>query len=237
MTEDDLFILSPASPATVAEAACSGCGGDLGVPWSKGDLKRGELAALYLGGADDGSRLPLQSRPAAYWPDGSIKWSLHSAVCPEGSTAGYTLERSAGQRAVHAAFQVSVEETEEAYIVDTGSIRCTVVKHGPGVISRIIRRGTAESGGPDGDHGYSGAAETGLGSGAGVSKLVCSGSELVCLREQRDILSGELTLRQERFTGVTLKASLEEQGPVRAVIRLDGRHRSTRGPGNGFLIL
>ncbi|MEK5467061.1 hypothetical protein MKY64_18750 [Paenibacillus sp. FSL R7-0210] len=199
-----------------------------GVPWSKGDLKRGELAALCLGGgADDGSRLPLQSRPAAYWPDGSIKWSLHSAVCPEGSTAGYTLERSAGQNTVPAAFEVSVKETEESYIVDTGSIRCTVVKHGPGVISRIIRRDTAESGRPDGDHGYYGAAEAWLGLGSG--KMVCSGSELVCLREQRDILSGELTLRQERFTGVTLKASLEERGPVRAVIRLDGRHRSTKG--------
>ncbi|MEK3763069.1 hypothetical protein MKZ07_32300 [Paenibacillus sp. FSL P4-0338] len=244
-----------------------------GVPWSKGDLKRGELAALYLGGADNGSRLPLQSRPAAYWPDGSIKWSLHSAVCPEGSTAGYTLQRSAGQSAVSAAFQLSVAETEEAYIVDTGSIRCTVVKHGPGVISRIIRRGTAESGGPDDDHGYYRATEAVTGSGAGTSagvsvgtvageragasadvsvatdagadsagaaigaanqpcpaeQLVCSGSELLCLREQRDILSGELKLRQERFTGVTLKASLEERGPVRAVIRLDGRHRSTRG--------
>ncbi|MBP2115231.1 hypothetical protein [Paenibacillus silagei] len=268
-----------------------------GVPWSKGDLKRGELDALCLSGADDGSCLPLQSRPAAYWPDGSIKWSLHSAVCPEGNTAGYTLERSSRQSAVSAAFRVSVEETEEAYIVDTGSIVCTLVKHGPGVISRIIRRDTAESGGADGDHGYYGAAEAGLGSGAGAEvsagvddsvvvevsvgadvgagaevsagvdesadaeisagagmsaatdviaesvgattsaarqpctaeQLVCSGSELVCLREQRDILSGELTLRQERFTGVTLKASLEERGPVRAVIRLDGRHRSTKG--------
>lgn len=300
-----------------------------GVPWSKGDLKRGELDALCLGGgADDGSRLPLQSRPAAYWPDGSIKWSLHSAVCPEGSTAEpvgstaeYRLERSAGQSAVPAAFQVSVEETKEAYIVDTGSIRCTVVKRGAGVITRIIRRNTAEYGGADGDYGYSGAAEDVIGSdagtsagvsadadvsagvgadadadvsaGAGVSadadvsacvgagadadvssgaevsvgaevsadanmsadtgmssatgaesvgvttsaakqpspaeQVVCSGSELVCLREQRDILSGELTLRQERFTGVTLKACLEERGPVRAVIRLDGRHRSTRG--------
>lgn len=159
-----------------------------GVPWSKGDLKRGELAALCLSGADDGSCLPLQSRPAAYWPDGSIKWSLHSAVCPEGSTAGYRLERSAGQNAVPAVFGVSVAETEEAYIVDTGSIRCTVVKHGPGVISRIMRRDTAESGGPDSDCGYSGASEAGLGLGSG--KMVCSGSELVCLREQRDILSG-----------------------------------------------
>lgn len=106
-----------------------------GVPWSKGDLKRGELAALCLKGAAEDFSLPLQSRPAAYWPDGSIKWSLHSAVCPEGSTAGYTLERSAELSVVPAAFEISVEETEEAYIVDTGSILCTVVKHDPGVIS------------------------------------------------------------------------------------------------------
>lgn len=146
MTEDDLFIFGPAGPVTVAEPACCGCGVTWGVPWSKGDLKRGELAALCLKGAAEDFSLPLQSRPAAYWPDGSIKWSLHSAVCPEGNTAGYRLERSAGQSAVSAAFQVSLEETEEAYIVDTGSIRCTVVKRGAGVISRIIRRDTAESG-------------------------------------------------------------------------------------------
>lgn len=65
--------------------------------------------------------------------------------------------------------------------------------------------------------------------GCRSEQLLCSGSELVCLREQRDTLSGELTLRQERFTGVTRRASLEEAGPLRAVVRLEGRHRSVRG--------
>nr|WP_047014008.1 hypothetical protein [Paenibacillus sp. IHB B 3415] len=231
-----------------------------GVPWSKGELKRGDLSALCLNGTGEGCSLPLQSRPAAYWPDGSIKWSFHSAVCPDGSTEGYTLERSVVPGDMPAALQVSVQETEEAYIVDTGTILCTVGKRGAGPISRIIRRAPEESGGSRSDHGYSGAAEaadsaalsagagadvgadTGAGSGAGMGagagveqqgcrseQLLCSGSELVCLREQRDTLSGELTLRQERFTGVTRRASLEEAGPLRAVVRLEGRHRSIRG--------
>ncbi|MEI2399767.1 hypothetical protein V8V88_31395 [Paenibacillus phytohabitans] len=265
-----MTVLSSAMPIQLRwlNQPAAAAGVTWGVPWSKGELKRGDLSALCLNGKGDSSSLPLQSRPAAYWPDGSVKWSFHSAVCPDGSTEGYTLERSAVPGDMPAALQVSVQETEEAYIVDTGTILCTVGKRGAGPISRIIRRAPEESGGSGSDHGYSGAAEAaestalsagagadvgtdagagvgadtgaiagaGMGAGAGVEQqgcrseqLLCSGSELVCLREQRDTLSGELTLRQERFTGVTRRASLEEAGPLRAVVRLEGRHRSVRG--------
>lgn len=113
-----------------------------GVPWSKGELKRGDLSALCLNGTGEGCSLPLQSRPAAYWPDGSIKWSFHSAVCPDGSTEGYTLERSAVPGDMPA-LQVSVQETEEAYFIDTGTILCTVGKRGrdqsPGLSAGLQR--------------------------------------------------------------------------------------------------
>ena len=217
-----------------------------GVPWSKGELKREELSALCLSGTGDGSSLPLQSRPAAYWPDGSIKWSFHSAVCPEGSAEGYTLERCAEPGSVQPPIRVSVQETELTYVVDTGTLVCTVSKHGAGLISRIIRRVPEESGSSGNDHRYPGevkaadpeAVPAGGDMAAAVhaeqpvcpaEQLVCSGSELVCLREQRDTLSGELTLREERFAGVTRQACIEEAGPIRAVIRLEGRHRSLRG--------
>ncbi|AIQ45987.1 hypothetical protein R70723_08910 [Paenibacillus sp. FSL R7-0273] len=222
-----------------------------GVPWTKGELNRDGLSALYLGSPDGNSRLPLQSRPAAYWPDGTIKWSFHSAVCPEGSAEGYTLERYAEPEALQYTAKVSVRETEEAYIVDTGIILCTVGKQGAGPISQIMRRMPEQAGSKHVNRGYSGdskgvnAAEGLQDTAAGsrplaysleeqeylAGQLVCSGSGLVCLREQRDTLSGELTLRQERFTGVTKQAVLEESGPLRAVIRLDGRHRSRNGAG------
>ncbi|MNC10948.1 hypothetical protein D3C75_586300 [compost metagenome] len=58
---------------------------------------------------------------------------------------------------------------------------------------------------------------------------LCCGGELVCIREQCSAVSGVLTIREERFTGRTVSAVLEQAGPVRAVVKLEGRHRSATG--------
>ncbi|MBQ7916060.1 MAG: hypothetical protein IJ315_04650, partial [Firmicutes bacterium] len=47
-----------------------------GMPWSKGEVSREDSFVL----ADEqGEMLAVQSRPRAYWPDGSVKWTLHTA--------------------------------------------------------------------------------------------------------------------------------------------------------------
>nr|WP_246188028.1 hypothetical protein [Paenibacillus tengchongensis] len=176
-----------------------------GVPWPKGELERGKLCELVLRGAGGGPVQPLQSRPAAYWPDGSVKWSFHTAVCKEPDAGVYALVRTDGTPAVFTD-TLSVLETEDAFVVDTGAIVCTVSKRGGNPLSRIVRRAPGKP-----------------------EQTVCSGSELVCLREQRETLSGGMTLREERFAGNTLQACLEQEGPLQAVIRLEGRHRSTGG--------
>ena len=51
-----------------------------GVPWAQGAIARGSNFNL---GAQ-GSSLPLQSWPLAYWPDGSIKWTGLATVLPVG---------------------------------------------------------------------------------------------------------------------------------------------------------
>ena len=48
-----------------------------GVPWPKGAQK--QETPLYLYGAD-GKAVPVQNEAQAYWPDGSVKWTLHSTV-------------------------------------------------------------------------------------------------------------------------------------------------------------
>lgn len=240
MSQKEMTGLSSALPIQLhwLKKPTAAAGVAWGVPWSKGELSRSGLSALCLRGAGDSFRLPLQSRPAAYWPDGSIKWSFHSAVCPEGGAEGYMLERWTEPGAVPPALQpelrVSVHETGESYLVDTGTVVCTVGKRGAGLISRIIRRRPEEAGSPSGNCRYPGdpkdaASGTQEQPSCPAERLVCSGSELICLREQRDTLSGELTLREERFAGVTRQACLEESGPLRAVIRLEGRHRSRSG--------
>src|SRR4051812_48158434 len=58
-----------------------------GTPWPKGAVPGDQSFALK---APDGSAVPMQSRPLAYWPDGSLKWSAH-AIAVEQPADSYTL--------------------------------------------------------------------------------------------------------------------------------------------------
>ena len=44
-----------------------------GIPWPRGRLWNCDVLRLS---DRRGRRMPLQARPLAFWPDGSIKWSL-----------------------------------------------------------------------------------------------------------------------------------------------------------------
>jgi hypothetical protein len=50
-------------------------GVSFGVPWARGALSKGAAIALT---AADGARVPVQSWPLVFWPDGSVKWSGHA---------------------------------------------------------------------------------------------------------------------------------------------------------------
>src|SRR5215472_10328072 len=65
-------------------------GATLGVPWPRGQVPK--LTGFGLA-ADDGTHVPVQSWPLAYWPDGSLKWTGH-AVDPSATQA--TLHLSPG---------------------------------------------------------------------------------------------------------------------------------------------
>ncbi|WP_228745431.1 hypothetical protein [Paenibacillus sp. S150] len=273
-----------------------------GVPWSKGRLSRSALDTLCLDAPGSAQPVPLQSRAAAFWPDGSVKWSTHSAVFTAADDSQYELKQlqhgqphygqlqhgqpqygqlqhgqpqhgqpqyGQSQHGQHGQQQygqqqykqpqhglkqspvssdvgggaaVSVSETDDAFIVDTGAIVCTVNKSGAGLIRSIVRVGAAEA-----DIKGEAGSEAGTSAGAGASSSdpgvrralkeleaaggieLCSGGELICIRECRGAVSGMLTVREERFTGRTLRAVLEQDGPVRAVVKLEGRHRSAAG--------
>src|SRR5262245_47361360 len=59
----------------VGDAPTTREGVSWGVPWAKGALAKN--ASVALRGAN-GSSIPVQTWPLAYWPDGSIKWSGHA---------------------------------------------------------------------------------------------------------------------------------------------------------------
>lgn len=55
-----------------------------GAPWKKGSVKD---TASYALTDETGNKIPIQSSISAYWPDGSIKWSRHTAKLPKNISA------------------------------------------------------------------------------------------------------------------------------------------------------
>lgn len=195
----------PAGPAGAVKMAET-------VGFAGAALVRDEAALTELA-SDRGMRLvPVQSWPTAFWPDGSVKWTAHAAVFGTGggeAEAALTAENPAlGCAAAQhepvgnaAGRAVAVTELEDAIRVDTGAITCLIGTHGPQVIRSIARGGTE----------------------------VCSGGTLVCLREAESAVSGMRFRREEPFAGRIHRAKVEQAGPVRAVVKLEGRHQAFGG--------
>ncbi|GAB2670734.1 hypothetical protein ACFQWB_04770 [Paenibacillus thermoaerophilus] len=109
-----------------------------GVPWKEGQLTRERGLRLR-----DRERrlLPVQSWPAAYWPDGSVKWSAHAAVLPAASD-GWTLEAADVPAPEH---PLSVEEFDDCVRVHTGALTCEIGKSGDAILKRIVSREGTET--------------------------------------------------------------------------------------------
>ncbi|WP_028611308.1 hypothetical protein [Paenibacillus harenae] len=167
-----------------------------GIPWREGELRRNDKLALRS--VAGGELSAMQSWPAAYWPDGSVKWSAHAAALPQASAEGYEVIKSGSPEAPH---RLTVKETDEFIIVNNGLMICSIGKHGDQIIRSIVRDG----------------------------KEICSGGSLVSVKEGRSHVTGLRTVREEDFIGRVHKAAIEQDGPVRAVIKLEGSHRSTSG--------
>ena len=90
---------------------------------------------------------------------------------------------------------MTVRETAETVEVSTGALRCTVARTGEDLIASLSVEG----------------------------REVGRNGRLVALREDRSQESKGL-LRQENYTGRIKKVTVEQAGPVRAVIRIEGMH-------------
>ncbi|MDQ0059267.1 exo-rhamnogalacturonan lyase family protein [Paenibacillus harenae] len=173
--------------------AATAAGVTWGIPWKEGELRRDDPLALHA--ADGSGSVAMQTWPAAYWPDGSVKWSAHAATALSAQPEGYRVIR--GESAA-ASVKVTVHETEESIVLDTGVMRCSIRKHGNKLIDSIVREGIE----------------------------ICNGGTLVQVKESRSEASGATTTREEPFKGSIRKATVEQSGPVRAVVKLEGMHRS-----------
>ncbi|MDI1251135.1 MAG: twin-arginine translocation signal domain-containing protein [Lacunisphaera sp.] len=96
---------------------------------------------------------------------------------------------------------VRVTEDADHILVDTGVVSCRVAKKGSTLIAALVRDG----------------------------REIARDGRLICLRQDQPELDATKPLTMDTFTGEIDGAVIEQRGPVRAVVRVTGRHVNAAG--------
>ncbi len=138
----------------------------------------------------------VQTWPMAYWPDGSIKWTGHAIAADTGRAGPLRLATGAGTRP---AMPVAVHETADAIEVSVGTRRWQVGRRGEAIIVSATV----------------GARET-----LRAVRLVAT------IQNGPDLEDGEggTPPITTRAVATITAATIEQRGPLRAVIKVDGHH-------------
>ncbi len=148
----------------------------------------------------DGKSLPAQTWPLAYWPDGSVKWTGVATVVSGGAAGPFQL--LPGEAPSFDGPKVRVRKSDTTVEVDTGKLKCRVGLWGANVIESLIVDG----------------------------REVARQGRLVCLDQNALDDDSAETPRREKFSSKVTKVTVEQSGPVRAVLKIEGVHKATVGP-------
>lgn len=147
----------------------------------------------------DGKSMPLESWTLAYWPDGSIKWTGFATVVAANSTGPFHLTQ--GSETAATGPSLSMSQNSQAIEVDTGALQCRIPLHGSAIIESISMDG----------------------------REIAKRARLLCSLEDRSGIETNRALRFDDFVGEIKKVSIEQNGPVRGLVRIDGVHRAEKG--------
>lgn len=147
----------------------------------------------------DGKTLPLQTWPLAYWPDGSLKWSGFATVANAEATGPLKLA-STDAAAAASTNSIRIRQSDTSYEIDTGKVTARIAKWGGGIIESLTVEG----------------------------REVARDGQLVCILQDGPEGDPEVTPAREKFISKVEKVTLEQQGPVRAVVKIEGKHKGTR---------
>lgn len=187
-----------------------------GVPFDEGEIF--PETSLQLKTADN-TNIPIDTWTLACWPDGSVKWSGVAGVVP-GGTEKLTLEK-AGKTGKAAKTvkprnpastsqkesSVSVTETPENIRIETGMLSVFVPRKGEFLIDSLLYKGTNVG---------------------GKARLVCS-------TQSEPILENTSQVSFSHYVGEVKSVRVERLGSVRALIKLEGVHRSKDKDGREWL--
>ncbi len=161
-----------------------------GTPWKKGEVCE-EDGFLML---SDGKEITAQSKVCAYWQDGSVKWSSHTAKVEEMGEE-LTLEVKHGNVADKAGAIIAAEDAE-AIRVQTRCMSLEFPKYGDKLIRNIEKSGNRQ----------------------------VSEAKLVCILEEREETANTLIRKEVTYTGEVKKVSVEDFGCLKCTVKVEGVH-------------
>jgi hypothetical protein len=169
-----------------------------GVSWGVPWAKGAVRAGSTFSLSGGAGPLPLQSWPLASWPDGSVKWSGLATVVPAGMAGPFTLAIGAG---APVSGRLTVSHENGSVVVDTGVLRCAIPAAGGG---HLVESMTMDG------------------------RVVAGPGELVCVLQSGPPGAAEDVTPRERFVGAVRKVTVEQSGPVRACVKLEGVHKGVK---------
>ena len=144
---------------------------------------------------EGGAALPVQTWPLAYWPDGSVKWTGVATVAgPEAS--GEIRLSAVGEAPGTDGATVQLQQSDTTHLIDTGRVRVRIPKIGTNLIDSITVDGR---------------------------EVARAGQLVAIVQDGPDGDDGHVVAR-ERFGTRVDRVTIEQSGPVRAVVKLEGVH-------------
>ncbi len=145
--------------------------------------------------APDGTAMPLQSWTLAYWPDGSIKWTGFATTSTPGMSGNLKLSTSAAPAATG---QLKVTDAVTYIQINTGPLTCVIDKTGDTIVDWMAVNGTT----------------------------VAQKGQLVCILQNGPETNPEDSPpAREKYLSTIKKVTLEQSGPVRATVKIEGMHK------------
>ncbi|EIM83855.1 uncharacterized protein STEHIDRAFT_62271 [Stereum hirsutum FP-91666 SS1] len=182
----DLKWLDEKAPSTTIT------GTSFGIPWPQGSVDKTTSIAIN---SSDGSGIPVQTWPLAYWPDGSLKWTGHALAASENLVDTFHLSVDTP---TEPAVPVDVTQTSDQITVTTGSFTAVFNTSGTIIIDSLSLDGSTKA---------------------------QAGQLVVHVQNGPDELELEgLRPSAVATTGTIDTVTVEQDGPVRAVIKVTGKY-------------
>jgi len=170
-----------------------------GVPLARGALKDAGTVRLV---SADGRELPLQSEALARWPDGSVKWLLldFQVDLAAGEKKSFRLQSAPGAKPAAPRTPVRVAAEDKGAVIETGPMRLRLSAERFRLLDAVWLD-------VNGDGRFSEEERVTGSEGAGIVLTTPDGSSF-------------------RADGSKAKLSIEQAGPLRGCVLVEGKHAS-----------